>query len=160
MLSWRAADQGELAQQSRRQNKVRRFCWSSGTDTWAGWQRAGLINPFMSYTVKATGQNIASGIFNEILERLADHEGLAEDRVTFDDEQMKFVLDEMLEAYGVTGLLHSTVIGAEVQEGIVQAIQITGKSGDLPIRRESICRQHRRRRPGGAGRLRGGVGTL
>ena len=82
-----------------------------------GMATAGLINPFMSYTVKATGQNIASGIFNEILDRLARHDGLAQDRVTFDDEQMKFVLDEMLEAYGVTSLLHSTVMGAEAQEG-------------------------------------------
>jgi hypothetical protein len=99
-----------------------------------GMATAGLINPFMSYTVKATGQNIASGIFNEILERLAAHEGLAEDRITFDDEQMKFVLDEMLEAYGVSGLLHSFVAGAEATAGIVQAIKITGKSGDLSIR--------------------------
>ncbi len=98
-----------------------------------GMATAGLINPFMSYTVKATGQNIASGIFNEILDRLAARGGLAQDRVTFDDEQMKFVLDDMLEAYGVTSLLHSTVMGAEVQAGVVQALRITGKSGELRL---------------------------
>jgi len=53
-----------------------------------GMATAGLINPFMSYTVKATGQNIASGIFNEILDRLDARGGLAQDRVTFDDEQV------------------------------------------------------------------------
>jgi hypothetical protein len=92
-----------------------------------------LVNPFMAYTVKATGQNIASSIFNEILDRLVARDGLAQDRVTFDDEQMKLVLDEMLEAYGVTVLLHSTVIGAEVPEGLVQAVRITGKAGELRL---------------------------
>jgi hypothetical protein len=98
-----------------------------------GMATAGLINPFMSYTVKATGQNIASAIFNEILDRLAAHRGLAEDRLTFDDEQMKFVLDEMLEEYGISVLLHSFVTGAELQAGVVQSIKITGKSGELPV---------------------------
>jgi hypothetical protein len=98
-----------------------------------GMATAGLVNPFMAYTVKTTGQNIASDTFNEILDRLAARGGLAQDRVTFDDEQMKLVLDEMLEAYGVTSLLHSTVMGAEVQEGGVRAIRITGKSGELRL---------------------------
>jgi hypothetical protein len=101
-----------------------------------GMATAGLVNPFMAYTVKATGQNIASSIFNEILERLSRRGGLAPDRVTFDDEQMKLVLDEMLEAYGVTVLLHSTVVGVEVQEGVIQAIQVNSKSGELSVKGE------------------------
>jgi hypothetical protein len=99
-----------------------------------GMATAGLINPFMAYTVKSTGQVLTTGIFNEILDRLERHGGLAKDRATFDDEQMKLVLDELVAEAGVSVLLHSFVNGVDVVDGIIQSIGVTGKSGEFRLR--------------------------
>lgn len=93
-----------------------------------GMATAGLVNPFMPYIVQKTGQVLTTSVFNEILDRLESHGGLAKDRATFDDEQMKLVLDEMLAEAGVSVLLHSFVNGADVTGGIIRSIQVTGKS--------------------------------
>jgi len=95
-----------------------------------GMATAGLVNPFMPYTVKATGQNIASSIFNDILDRLASYGGLAHDRATFDDEQMKLVLDDLLAEQGVTVLLHTLVDGVDVQDGVIRSLRTVAKSGE------------------------------
>jgi FAD dependent oxidoreductase len=99
-----------------------------------GMATAGLINPFMAYTIQTTGQVLTTGVFNEILSRLEEHGGLAQDRVTFDDEQMKLVLDELCVDAGVNVLLHSFVGGADVNGGVIQSIRLTGKSGAMNLR--------------------------
>ena len=99
-----------------------------------GMATAGLINPFMAYTVQATGQVLTTGVFNEILDRLESHGGLAKDRATFDDEQMKLVLDELTVDAGVNVLLHAFVNGVEVEDGVIQSIRVTGKFGELNLR--------------------------
>jgi hypothetical protein len=99
-----------------------------------GMATAGLINPFMAYIVHTTGQILTTGVFNEILDRLESHGGLAKDRATFDDEQMKLVLDELTAEAGVNVLLHSFVNGVEVKDGIIQSIRATGKFGELKLR--------------------------
>jgi hypothetical protein len=99
-----------------------------------GMATAGLINPFMAYTVQTTGQVLTTGVFNEILDRLDDHGGLAKDRTTFDDEQMKLVLDELVADAGVQVLLHSFANGVDEKDGIIQSIQVTGKFGELSLR--------------------------
>ena len=99
-----------------------------------GMATAGLINPFMAYTVQATGQVLTTGVFNEILDRLESRGGLAKDRATFDDEQMKLVLDELTVDAGVNLLLHAFVNGVEVEDGVIQSIRVTGKFGELILR--------------------------
>jgi hypothetical protein len=107
---------------------VERFGYLGGMAT------AGLINPFMAYTVQTTGKVLTTGVFNEILDRLEAHAGLAKDRATFDDEQMKLVLDELTAEAGVRVLLHTFVSGVEAVDGSIQAIQATGKSGVFSLR--------------------------
>ena len=104
-----------------------------------GMATAGLINPFMAYTVQTTGQVLTTGVFNEILDRLESHGGLAKDRATFDDEQMKLVLDELTADAGVNVLLHSFVNGVEVKDGVIQSIRVTGKFGELNLRARILC---------------------
>ncbi len=99
-----------------------------------GMATAGLVNPFMPYTVRATGQVLTTSVFNELLDRLQAAGGLAADRATFDDEQMKLVLDEMLADHGVTVLLHTFVQGIDLQNGVLQAARVTGKSGAFTLR--------------------------
>ncbi len=98
-----------------------------------GMATAGLVNPFMPYIVQKTGQVLTTRIFNEILDRLESRGGLAKDRATFDDEQMKLVLDEMLAEAGVSVLLHSFVNRLDASGGIIRSIQTTGKSGALDL---------------------------
>jgi hypothetical protein len=98
-----------------------------------GMATAGLINPFMAYTVKTTGQVLTTSVFNEILDRLDAHGGLAKDRATFDDEQMKLVLDELTADAGVSVLLHSFANGVNVNDEVIQSIRVTGKFGELNL---------------------------
>jgi hypothetical protein len=99
-----------------------------------GMATAGLINPFMPYIVHTTGQVLTTRVFNEILDRLESHGGLAKDRATFDDEQMKLVLDEILAEAGVNVLLHAFVNGVDTSGEVIQSIGVTGKSGVLKLR--------------------------
>jgi hypothetical protein len=98
-----------------------------------GMSTAGLINPFMAYTLSTTGQVLTTSVFNEILDRLEHRGGLAKDRATFDDEQMKIVLDELVADAGVDVLLHAFVHGVNEQAGKIHSVQITGKFGELSL---------------------------
>ena len=68
------------------------------------------INPFMGYTTKIDGKSTAlsDGIFTEILDRLDQKGGLHRNRVTFSEEILKLVFDEMTEESGVDVLFHAT----------------------------------------------------
>ena len=99
-----------------------------------GMATAGLVNPFMPYTVSTTGQVLTTSVFNELLDRLQAAGGLAPDRAVFDDEQMKLVLDQMLADHGVSVLFHAFVTGVEVSAGAIQSVRITGKSGEMRLR--------------------------
>ena len=99
-----------------------------------GMATAGLVNPFMPYTIQTTGQVLTTSVFNELLDLLQAAGGLAADRATFDDEQMKLVLDEMMAEHGVGVLLHTFVSGVKLQDGVIQALKVTGKSGEMSLR--------------------------
>jgi hypothetical protein len=99
-----------------------------------GMSTAGLINPFMAYTVPTTGQVLTTSVFNEILDRLDRRGGLAKDRVTFDDEQLKLVLDDLLADAGVYVLLHSFVNGVDLLGESIRSIRVTGKFGEFHLR--------------------------
>jgi hypothetical protein len=103
-----------------------------------GMATAGLVNPFMPYIVQNTGQVLTTSVFNEILDRLEMHGGLAKDRATFDDEQMKLVLDEMLADAGVNVLLHSFVNGVEASGETIRSIHVIGKSSAFDLRAKTF----------------------
>ncbi|MCD6405478.1 MAG: FAD-dependent oxidoreductase, partial [Planctomycetes bacterium] len=58
-----------------------------------GMATGGLVNPYMPY--QAGGKTIVRGIFAEMLNRLQEAGGLAENKATFDEEVLKFVLDDL-----------------------------------------------------------------
>lgn len=94
-----------------------------------GMATAGLVNPFMGYHSKS-GKNIANSIFNELIDRLLERGGL--DKPTkriFDEEIMKFVLDEMLLSSGVEVLYHAQLCGAKQNGGRIESVSIATKSG-------------------------------
>ncbi len=91
------------------------------------------INPFMGYTTRINGKTVAlsDGIFTEILERLDEKGGLHRNRVTFSEEILKLVFDEMTEECGVDVLFHAYLTRAEREGGHVKSVTVTGKGGEL-----------------------------
>ncbi len=96
-----------------------------------GMATAGLVNPFMSYKLK--GKNLSSSVFNNLIARLEKEGALKEDKHTFDDEVMKFVLDRMAYEYGVEVLFHSFFVDVDCSERNIKAVYLEGKSGKLKL---------------------------
>jgi hypothetical protein len=103
-----------------------------------GMATAGLVNPFMPYKVE--GVKLTSGVFNELLDRLECRGALSHGGQVFDDEGMKLVLDEMMLDHGVDLLLHSTLVGVQMDAAPVStgartiaSIQTVGKSGRIDL---------------------------
>ena len=96
-----------------------------------GMATAGLVNPFMRYAVQhpETGESeiVTAGLFVEVLDELRARNAMC--GVSFDEEVMKLLLDDMTSAAGVHLRLHSLVVGAEMSERRVTGLETQGKSG-------------------------------
>ena len=94
-----------------------------------GMATAGLVNPFMSWQVE--GKPIIEGIFQEIINRLKAMGGWDGDRApsAFDPECFKLLADDMCRESGVSLLLHSLVVDAQVENGLIASITVANKSG-------------------------------
>ena len=96
-----------------------------------GMATAGLVNPFMPYTLK--GRRLTSAVFNELLARLEEAGALSAGGMIFDDEGMKIVLDRMMQDHGVDLLLHSLFVGVEMDGRRITRAQTVGKSGRIGV---------------------------
>ncbi len=96
-----------------------------------GMATAGMVNPFMGYTVE--GRKLTSAVFNELLDRLDRAGALHSGGQIFDDEGMKIVLDEVTVEHGVDVLLHSSFTGLEMDGPLIARVQTTGKSGQIDL---------------------------
>jgi hypothetical protein len=96
-----------------------------------GMATAGLVNPFMPYKIK--GERLTSAVFNELLSRLEDTGALSVGGMIFDDEEMKIVLDQMMQDHGVNLLLHSLFVGVEMDGRRIRRVQTVGKSGRIDV---------------------------
>ncbi|MFW5813789.1 MAG: FAD-dependent oxidoreductase, partial [Fibrobacterota bacterium] len=92
-----------------------------------GMATAGLVNPFMSY--RCNGQNIASPIFNTILQELKSRNALCRDGLIFNDEVLKYVLDTMMNDSGVDVLFHSALCEVDNVQDSIHRIKVLTKSG-------------------------------
>jgi hypothetical protein len=96
-----------------------------------GMATAGLVNPFMPYTLK--GRRMTSGVFNELLDRLEARGALAPDGKVFDDEAMKLVLDRMMQDHGVDLLLHAFFFDVQMEGRTIVRARLMGKSGEIDL---------------------------
>ena len=98
-----------------------------------GMATAGLINPFMPYWKQGVppnkGGQLVFGIFDEILDRLAELGGLSASREHFDAEIMKLVLQRMCLENGVDILLHTLIEQVHLKVDRVIAVRVASKSG-------------------------------
>lgn len=106
---------------------------------------AGSVAQFVGWATRA-GRRVIRGIADEIAERLEAAGGAAGfdvftmstghrmDRLQYDPEILKVVLDSMLSEAGVTVLFHCALVGIEADDGRVRALRIATQKGALEIR--------------------------
>ncbi|MDR1455590.1 MAG: FAD-dependent oxidoreductase [Tannerella sp.] len=102
-----------------------------------------MVNPFFTFH-DIHGRQVIKGIAEELVRRMTAR-GVSPGHVTdltfdnasmtpFDPEGCRAILFEMLEEAGVEILLHSLVVGTQVEDGFIRSIMIENKSG-----RQAIC---------------------
>lgn len=98
-----------------------------------GMATAGLVNPFMP-TGTTLEKEVVRGIYAEIREALKKrdehfHRPPVRDGRTFDEEDLKFVLDGLMQAAGVDVWFHTRFVSAKVSRGTIKFIRVVTKSG-------------------------------
>lgn len=91
-----------------------------------GWSTAALVNPFMTHRT-SDGKPLIGGFYDEIRKRLNQSGGLLVN--SFDTEDMKFALQEMLIEAGVRLRFHTTFDSAEYAPDGKILVRTRSKSG-------------------------------
>jgi hypothetical protein len=103
---------------------------------------AGAVVQFMGWKT-AGGEHIIRGVAQEIADRLIAaggsngfewftmSTGLRMDRLEFDPEILKLVLDEMVLEAGVIPLFHSQILGVERAGSRISTVKVLTKSGEM-----------------------------
>ena len=95
-----------------------------------------LVMPFMNFWTHdpQTGEQqfLSGDLFLEVVEELRKLGGMDEIR-TFAEEPLKLVLNRMALKYGVELLFDTTVVGAQVEDGVIKSLQAWGKSRMLTL---------------------------
>lgn len=92
-----------------------------------------LVNPFMPYWTKIDGKRVdlSAGLFTEIHRRLEDRGALFHE--TFLEEELKYVLNEMVSQAGIDLLYHAYLSRVCISEGHIDAAVFATKSGEKTI---------------------------
>ena len=90
-----------------------------------------LVNPFMKYWRLVNGEKeiIHAGVFARMQKELRDKNAITENGMIFNEEYLKFVLDELAREYGIAVLFHTSVIAAKAQDGRVERVTLSNKDG-------------------------------
>ncbi len=93
-----------------------------------------LVNPYMPYWTNIDGKRVdlAGGIFQEINERMEKRQAIRRN-VYFLEEELKFVLNEMIAEAGIKLLFHAYIFKAEKTDGRVSSISVATRSGEMQI---------------------------
>jgi len=90
-----------------------------------------LVIPFMRYFIIKDGKRhiINDGIFLEILNSLDEMGVLLDNKLTFNEEYLKNILDRLCKSSGVDVLFHSTLISSKREGDRIARITLAGVSG-------------------------------
>lgn len=95
-----------------------------------------LVNPFMRNATKIHKENgeterleLSRGIFAEICEKLKSMDAM--NGITFHEEYLKLILDDMLEEAGVDVLFHATLCGVNVENEKLESVTVITKNGKI-----------------------------
>ena len=92
-----------------------------------------LVNPFMPYSTVIDGEKVAlsQGIFKEIHEKLEACGAML--REHFLEEDLKYILNEMLLEAGVEFLFHAYIFEAKKNDGQIKSITVATKCGPISL---------------------------
>ena len=92
-----------------------------------------LVNPFMQYwtTIDAKRVDLSAGVFKEIHDRLKASNALRGE--SFLEEELKFILNDMMREVGVDVLFHSYVSSVEKNDNCIHCIRAATISGMIEL---------------------------
>lgn len=92
-----------------------------------------LVNPFMPYSTQIDGKRVdlSAGIFKEIHDRLKERHAMRGE--SFLEEELKYILNEMMMEAGVDLLFHAYICRVEKSGDAITAVTVATKSGEMQI---------------------------
>lgn len=102
-----------------------------------GMATTGLVNPFMPYFLRKDkdvydyNTPLSVGIFSEIISNLEEKGAMHDNKITFNEEILKIVLDDLCKASKVDLLFYSTLVSTEKDSNTnnISAIVVHNKEG-------------------------------
>ena len=102
-----------------------------------------LINPFMPNSTRVANENgetekmeLSRGIFAEICGRLKNMGAM--NGISFHEEYLKLILDDMTEEAGIDVLFHSTLCDVNVENEQLKSVTVITKSGKISFEAEQF----------------------
>lgn len=92
-----------------------------------------LVNPFMPYYTQIDGKRVdlSAGIFTETVNRLKERCAMWND--AFLEEELKYILNDMVKEAGVELLLHAYLSRVNKVRGNVESVTVATRDGELEI---------------------------
>lgn len=92
-----------------------------------------LVNPFMQYWTTIDGKRVdlSAGVFKEIHDRLKASNALRGE--SFLEEELKFILNDMMREAGVDVLFHTYVSSVEKNDNCINCIRVSTISGIIEL---------------------------
>ena len=92
-----------------------------------------LVLPFMKHNTKIEGVNtyLSDGIFSEIKDQLRKCNAF--DYGSFLEEELKYILNNMIEQAGVTLLYHAYIYGVNKNGGKIESVDLATKGGPFTV---------------------------
>ena len=92
-----------------------------------------LVNPFMPYWTEIDGRRVdlSAGIFKEIRDRLEANHAMS--GKSFLEEELKYILNEMVAEANIDLLFHAYIFKAEKCNEHIASIMVATKSGEMQI---------------------------
>ena len=92
-----------------------------------------LVNPFMPYWTEIDGKRVdlSSGIFKEIHDRLEERNAMKKE--SFLEEELKYILNEMVIEANIDLLFHAYIFRANTCADRVVSVTVATKSGEMQI---------------------------
>ncbi|MBQ8341622.1 MAG: FAD-dependent oxidoreductase [Clostridia bacterium] len=92
-----------------------------------------LVNPFMPYWTEINGRrmNLSSGIFREIHDRLEERNAMRKE--SFLEEELKYILNEMVAEANIDLLFHAYLFRVEKSDEHIVSIMAATKSGEMQV---------------------------
>lgn len=92
-----------------------------------------LVNPFMQYWTEIDGKRVdlSTGIFKEIHDRLEERNAMKEE--SFLEEELKYILNEMVIEANIDLLFHAYIFRANTCADRIVSVTVASKSGEIQI---------------------------